>query len=134
MDINKVCKRFRNVEVLDINDINRVCHTSHGQHLNKVDKVHISKKNKQNNWQKQKEKPLKCNSLKRLKPGKLIKKTGSIRLQSLQSIETNQRKKLKIVNQNANISETKMNYSQHSYKVLPQIYWQFLNMVLKRMK
>jgi hypothetical protein len=32
MDINKVCKRFRNVEVLDINNISRACHTRHGQH------------------------------------------------------------------------------------------------------
>jgi hypothetical protein len=42
MDINKVCKRFRNVEVLDINNISRACHTRHGQHLNKIGKMHIS--------------------------------------------------------------------------------------------
>jgi hypothetical protein len=42
MDKNKVCKRFRNVEVLDINNISRTCHTRHGQHLNKIGKAHIS--------------------------------------------------------------------------------------------
>jgi uncharacterized protein YacL len=42
MDINKVCKRFRNVEVLDINNVSRACHTRYGQHLNKRDKAHIS--------------------------------------------------------------------------------------------
>jgi uncharacterized protein YacL len=42
MDISKVCKRFRNVEVLDINNISRACYTRHGQLLNKTGKVHIS--------------------------------------------------------------------------------------------
>jgi hypothetical protein len=59
MDVNKVCKRFRNVEVLEINNISRACYTRHGQHLNKIGKAHISQQNKQNNWQKEKEKPLK---------------------------------------------------------------------------
>jgi lysophospholipase L1-like esterase len=35
MDINKVCKRFSNVEVLEIDNISRACHTRHRQHLNK---------------------------------------------------------------------------------------------------
>jgi replicative DNA helicase len=42
MDINKVCKRFRNVEVLDITNISRACYTRHGQHLNKTCKLHLS--------------------------------------------------------------------------------------------
>jgi hypothetical protein len=29
MDINKVCKRFRNVKVLDISNISSACHTRH---------------------------------------------------------------------------------------------------------
>jgi hypothetical protein len=41
MVINKVCKRFRNVKVLDISNISRACHTRHGQHLNKIGKGHI---------------------------------------------------------------------------------------------
>ena len=39
VDINKVCKRFRNVKVLDIS---RAYYTWHGQHLNKIGKEHIS--------------------------------------------------------------------------------------------
>jgi hypothetical protein len=65
-------------------------------------------RNKQNNWQKQKEKPLKCNSLRLLTPGKLIMKAGSIRLQSSQSIETNQKEKLKIIYQNAQYLRNKI--------------------------
>jgi lysophospholipase L1-like esterase len=42
MDINKVCKRFSNVEVLEINNISRACYTRYGQHLNKIGKTHIS--------------------------------------------------------------------------------------------
>jgi lysophospholipase L1-like esterase len=42
MDINKVCKRFSNVEVLEIHNISRACYTRHVQHLNKTGKVHIS--------------------------------------------------------------------------------------------
>jgi hypothetical protein len=42
MDINKVWKRFSNVEELEINNISRACCTRHGQHLNKIGKVHIS--------------------------------------------------------------------------------------------
>jgi hypothetical protein len=30
MDINKVCKRFNNVEVLEINNISRACYIRHG--------------------------------------------------------------------------------------------------------
>jgi lysophospholipase L1-like esterase len=41
IDISKVCKRFRNVEVLDISNISRAYHTRHGQHLNKKGKEHI---------------------------------------------------------------------------------------------
>jgi ribosomal protein L4 len=36
--INKVCKRLKHVEVLDINKISRACHTRYGQHLNKIGK------------------------------------------------------------------------------------------------
>jgi GTPase SAR1 family protein len=42
MVINKVCRRFRNVKVLDISNISRAWHTRHGQHLNKIGKEHIS--------------------------------------------------------------------------------------------
>jgi hypothetical protein len=42
MDINKVCKRFRNVEVLEINNISSARYTRHGENLNKIDKAHIS--------------------------------------------------------------------------------------------
>jgi hypothetical protein len=42
MDINKVCKRFRDVKVLDISNISRACHTRHGQHLNRIGKEYIA--------------------------------------------------------------------------------------------
>jgi hypothetical protein len=42
MDINKVCRSFRNVKVQDISNISRAWHTRHGQHLNKIGKEHIS--------------------------------------------------------------------------------------------
>jgi hypothetical protein len=32
MDINKVCRRFRNAKVLVISNISRAWHTRHGQH------------------------------------------------------------------------------------------------------
>jgi hypothetical protein len=41
-DINKVCKRFSNVEALEINNISRACYTRHGQHINKIGKAHSS--------------------------------------------------------------------------------------------
>jgi hypothetical protein len=52
-NVDKVCKRFSNVEVLEVDNISRTCYTRHGQHLNKKRKAHISR-NKQNNWQKRK--------------------------------------------------------------------------------
>jgi hypothetical protein len=42
MDINKVCKRFRNVKVLDLSNVSRAHHTRHGQHLNRVGKEYVT--------------------------------------------------------------------------------------------
>jgi hypothetical protein len=50
----------------------------------------------------------KISSLRLLKPGKLLTKTGSIRLQSSQSIETNPKEKLKIIHQNAQYLRNKI--------------------------
>jgi hypothetical protein len=104
MDINKVCKRFSNVEVLEINNISRACYTRHGQHLNKIGEAYISQeinkiigKNKKRN-----------HSLRIPKPGKPTTKTGSIRLQLSQSIETNPKGKLKIIHQNVQYLRNKM--------------------------
>jgi hypothetical protein len=36
VNINKIHKRFRNVEVLDLSNISRIYHTKHGQHLNRI--------------------------------------------------------------------------------------------------
>jgi hypothetical protein len=36
IEINKLCKRFRNVKMLDISNISRAYHTRHGQHLNRA--------------------------------------------------------------------------------------------------
>jgi lysophospholipase L1-like esterase len=81
MDINKVCKRFSNVEALEINKISRARYTRHGQHLNKRGKALISQEiNKIIGINKKKTHSTR-NSLRLLKPGKLITKTGSIRLQ-----------------------------------------------------
>jgi hypothetical protein len=38
----KVCKRFRNVRILDISNISSACHTRHGQRLNRIGKEYVS--------------------------------------------------------------------------------------------
>jgi hypothetical protein len=85
MDINKVCKRFRSVKVLDISNISRACNTKQGEDLHRIGKVYISQEISKIICNGRKPQ-LKCNSFRRLKPGNLIKKTGSLRLQSLRSI------------------------------------------------
>jgi hypothetical protein len=74
IDISKLCKRFRNVEVLEISNISRAYHTRQGQHLNKKGKEYISQEI--NKVIGKREKTPKCNSFKGFKSGKLTKKTG----------------------------------------------------------
>jgi hypothetical protein len=42
MDIYKICKRFKNVKVLDISNISREYHTRHGLHFNRIGKKFIT--------------------------------------------------------------------------------------------
>jgi hypothetical protein len=108
VDINKICKRFRNVMVLDLSNVSKAYHTRHGQHLNRIGKEYISQEISKiigNN------KKIDTDVI----ALELTKKIGSCRLQSLQN-KPNQSKNLKIIHHSTS-DTTKLSYLQHSFKL-----------------